>query len=138
VSQDLKERIERMLAGLGDTADAVADSLRAKGIKGNICDGECCPISNVLTAEFPEAAAGSWGSEDDWWVEVGHIRTPAGFVSTPPAVKEFIAVFDDGVVEYVEEDGGDLVWPYADLMYDVDRDGPGKPQGAAEAARAEQ
>jgi hypothetical protein len=135
VSGDLKERIEQMLARLGDTADAVADSLRAKGIKGDTTDGECCPIANALSAEFPEAANGVWGSENgDWWVESAYIRTPAGRVYTPGPVKEFIRVFDDGVVIYDDDFGDDTVWPYADLQYDIERDGA----GAGEAARAEE
>jgi hypothetical protein len=114
VSGDLKERIEAMLAGLGDTADAVADSLRAKGIKGNASDGESCPVANLITAEFPEASNGAWGVEDEWWVEAAYVRTPEGRVSTPPAVKEFIAAFDDGVPEW-DGEFWETDYPFADL-----------------------
>lgn len=124
MSGDLKERIEKMLAGLGDTADAVADSLRAKGIKGNSTDGECCPIANLVSAEFPEAAKGVWGAEDDWWVETHYVRTPDGLVPTPEPVCEFITTFDDGVVAFFEDAGTETVWPYADLEYDMDADEP--------------
>lgn len=135
MSGDLKERIEEMLAGLGDTADAVADSLRAKGIKGNSTDGECCPIANLLSAEFPEAANGNWGDKAGcWWVDLGGIRTPQGPIKPPGAVNEFISVFDDGVQAW-DGECWETEHPYADLEYDVDNDGSG---GAAEAARAEQ
>jgi hypothetical protein len=125
VSGDLKERIEALLAGLGDDADAVADSLRSKGIKGNGSDGECCPIANVIAAEFEEAAKGIWGVDDEWFVEIGYVRTPDGLVSTPVPVKEFITVFDDGVVLNDDPDGPHTEHPYADLQYDMDEDEPG-------------
>jgi hypothetical protein len=129
VSEDLKERIDKLLAGLGDTPDAVADSLRAKNIAGIPSDGECCPVANLIAAECPEAAAGQWGAEADWWVEIGYVRTPDGIVDLPPPVKEFINLFDEGEVIYVDEDGTETVWPYSDLEYDSSGDG--------EAARAE-
>ena len=125
VSGDLKERIEEMLAGLGPTPNAVADSLRARSITGIPSDGECCPVANFISAECPEAAKGQWGAEADWWVEIGYVRTPDGFVNLPTPVKTFIALFDEGEVIYADEDGKDTVWPYADLEYDSASDDGG-------------
>lgn len=113
MSGDLKERIEEMLAGLGGDADAVADSLRTKGIRGNRDDGCDCPIARVILAEFPESAAGEWADSDGgWFVTHGYIRTPDGEFDPPAPVAAFIELFDDG--DYHPGEGH--FWrPYEDL-----------------------
>lgn len=113
MSQDLKERIEQMLAGLGDTADAVADSLRSKEIQGTRDDGCTCPIARVICAEFPEANDGEWSdSTGDWFVTHGYIRTPEGDFDPPSSVAAFIELFDDGEFDHAE---GHFLRPYEDL-----------------------
>jgi hypothetical protein len=109
---DLKTRVEELLTSLGDSPEAVADSLRAKGIKGNRDDGCECPIANIITAEFPEARDGADWSDNTgaWFVTHGYIRTPAGEIDPGSAVAEFIQVFDDGV--FVD---GHVEHPYEDL-----------------------
>jgi len=52
----LKEIISSKLAELGNTADAVADSLRALGITGRVGDGANCPIANYIKTLLPELA----------------------------------------------------------------------------------
>lgn len=133
MSGDLKERIEVMLAGLGDTADAVADSLRAKGITGLRDNGCNCPIARLIQDEVPEAArpAAEWDDQTGmWFVGLAHIRTPAGDIDVSPPIAEFIEVFDNGRGGTAFEPGE---YPYADLDEDAeDEDEPGV------AARAEQ
>lgn len=113
MSGDLKERIEALLAGLGDTADAVADSLRAKGIKGNRDDGCECPVANLIYAEVEESHGGNWSdSAGGWFVSGAYIRTPDGDIDPPRAVTEFIEAFDNGSGDIWSE-GHE--WPYEDL-----------------------
>ncbi len=45
--------MDALLASLGGTADEVAASLRARGIKGIRGEPRCCPLANLLAAEFP-------------------------------------------------------------------------------------
>lgn len=92
----LKERVEVLLRSLGDTADEVADSLRARSIKGTRDDGCKCPIAKVIAAEIPESSGAEWDDEDGkWFVSQGYVRTPAGDLWPPAAVSEFIEIFDD-------------------------------------------
>jgi hypothetical protein len=120
VSGDLKERIDRMLLGLGDTADAVADSLRARNLSGLREDGCHCPIANLIRAEFEAAREGHgarWQpggdtDEGDWFVCSTTINTPDGNFIPPRAIAEFITAFDNGV---------DREGPYQDLE---EREGP--------------
>lgn len=91
VSGDLKERIEKMLAGLGDSADAVADSLLAKGNTGYIGDCHFCPVATFLSSEF-----GNDWKVGDYSVTDERTRFPGGEVANPEAVTEFIDRFDQG------------------------------------------
>lgn len=104
---DLKERIEKMLAGLGDTADAVAESLRARGLSGDRGDGCNCPVAMLVRVEFEEARESNgaeWCTNGaayqgmrKWFVCSTFIETPESTVCPlPEAVEEFIRMFDDG------------------------------------------
>lgn len=99
MSGDLKERIEQMLAGLGDTPEAVADRLRGDDITGSRGDGCWCPVANLIRSRFPEAADDdAWGDsvDDRWFVDIRGVQTPAGLVPAPAPVAGFIELFDDG------------------------------------------
>lgn len=83
--------IGRLLAELGDTADKVADTLRAKGIKGVRESYEHCPIAKLLQAEDREhvvVLGDSWEAlVDDCWLD-GDL---------PQSVRGFVERFDAGV-----------------------------------------
>lgn len=83
--------IAQLLAELGDTADDVADRLRALGIKGERGVGEHCPIANLLHSNGYEGAE----------VDTDTIYPEGSFgdveVDAPEPVEEFIRRFDDGV-----------------------------------------
>lgn len=115
MSGDLKERIEKLLRSLGDSADAVYGELKGRGITGSRSDGSCCPVANLIRTEIAEADGGEWDDEPGaWWVGTGFVRTPEGRVSTPGQVTEFVAVFDDGY-DNGEEPHTCVVFPYADI-----------------------
>lgn len=48
-----KKKVEALLISLGDTSCAVAESLRARGIKGKTQSPSCCPIAVLLLQEDP-------------------------------------------------------------------------------------
>jgi hypothetical protein len=115
VSGDLKERIEELLKSLGGDPDTVADTLRAKGIKGNRDDGCECPIAKLIAVEIPEATRpkAEWSDNTGaWFVSFGYVRTPDGEVDPPRAVSDFIDAFDNGIGVTPWEAGE---YPYADL-----------------------
>ncbi len=114
MSGDLKERIEKMLAGLGDTADAVAESLRDKGIRGLRCQGEFCPIATLIRSEFPETEADEWGwvlqahgyGPLDYYVDQGRLYMHGDVLLHPEPVRQFIEAFDEhGYPDMAEEEG---------------------------------
>lgn len=110
---DLKERIEKLLRSLGQTADDVADSLRARRITGYREDGCNCPIANLIKAEIPEAREGDWTEVDNpWLVTNDRVTTPAGPVDTTLAVAEFIGAFDHGYELALDPDD---IRPFSDL-----------------------
>lgn len=87
--------IGRLLAELGDTADKVADALRAKGIKGRKAKAASCPIANYVNAssDYEHATASDiLVTADDPDDEYHSLR-----VTTPQPVRQFIGNFDDGV-----------------------------------------
>lgn len=80
------------LAELPDTADGIADRMRALGIKGKRQDDYCCPIANFLMGKgFEEACVG------ESWIEVCDDDSGSEEADTPPAVSEFVSRFDAGV-----------------------------------------
>lgn len=93
---DPETTVTELLADLGGTADAVADRLRALGIKGTRHDGCSCPIANLLRSN------GCGTSE----LEVSNYHVyPTGSLipndqevpQLPPPVTQFIRRFDEGV-----------------------------------------
>jgi len=83
--------LAQVLAELPDTADGIADRMRALGIKGKRGRSCCCPLANYLVSEgFDQAIVG------ESWIEVLY---DSGSVEcdTPPVIAEFIDRFDAGV-----------------------------------------
>lgn len=80
------------LAGLPDTADGIADRMRALGIKGKQLKSGCCPIANWLKTEgFTHASVGQTACLG----RRGSATTED--VRSPRAVAEFVRRFDAGV-----------------------------------------
>lgn len=87
------DRIQLILDDLGSTPDAVANRLRALGIKGeqgSACD---CPIARLLL-QAEQVKAVEVDAGDIRVVEDGH---PSRWVRPPAAVDVFIHLFDEGV-----------------------------------------
>lgn len=91
---DLASTVLILLDSLGDTADKVADNLRARNIKG-VQKSECgCPIARLLLKDpgIAQVEVGAfyltiYPSGDDGIVEI----------EVPRAVSDFIWYFDRGV-----------------------------------------
>lgn len=94
MSADVITQVEQTLAALGERADDVADSLRAKAIKGVRMDDTDCPLARLLL-QVP-------GVEQ---VEVGSFSItlyPSGTdgtfkVGLPAPVSQFAWWFDQGL-----------------------------------------
>ena len=91
-----KQDVISYLESLGSTSDAVANSLRTMGIKGNRALCYSCPIATVLARQFPLYRFRVRPST------VGVMRyncDPLFSVSTPRPIMDFIVQFDHGVHE---------------------------------------
>jgi hypothetical protein len=53
--------LKQALAALGDTADEIAASLQAQGIKGAREDSACCPVARYLEKASPAGSRTSKG-----------------------------------------------------------------------------
>lgn len=106
MSGDLKERIERMLAGLGDSGFRVAEALEARGVTGFREDCNSCPVANLLKSEVPALVD---AAQEDFGVNDEYVRLPdGGRVDLPDAVAEFVHDFDNGrYLELVDPDDFD-------------------------------
>lgn len=100
---DITTKIATALAELGDTADAVANTLLARDIKGYCKNPVRCPISHVIlavpgveTCEVLDAHAIVWTAHREFEVTL------------PEPVATFVTWFDDGMfLALVYRKGGD-------------------------------
>lgn len=83
--------LEQALAELPDTADGIADKMRALGIKGTQEHGDSCPLANWLKSRgFAIPWFGSlWVTV---WDGIEHREC-----DTPDGASEFVRRFDAGV-----------------------------------------
>lgn len=92
--EQLRNRAYELLSGLGDTPDAVAESLRAAGVKGRRISAFADPAATFLQRELaPEAPTVRVAV----LLHLVHLYQVAGgphVVTTPPAVAGFITAFD--------------------------------------------
>lgn len=89
------ETILAKLAELGDTPDAIAESLRARGIKGDKRSATSCPLANYLRecgAEYPVVFDWAWVTQDDG--EQG--------VEVPAHAYQFARSFDADAYPFLE------------------------------------
>jgi hypothetical protein len=90
--QELATAVNSILAGLGDSSEKVAESLRGKGIRGERGKADQCPISKLLESEIGGAG---WASVSACAV----IVQGDSFVSNvqpPEPVAAFVSSFDWG------------------------------------------
>lgn len=95
----IAEQIRVLLYSLGATPDEVADSLRARGIRGVVEDPCWCPIAVLIRREIPGADdTDQWATDPDdggFFVCKDYIRVPDDADAVPPlAVYQFIELFD--------------------------------------------
>jgi hypothetical protein len=87
------------LRSLGDTPDAIADTLAQLGVRGKLDDPFACPLVVALTDHL------DLGIDE---VSVTHDRIEWGYrgayewIPTPPACAAFIARFDEGHYPYLK------------------------------------
>jgi hypothetical protein len=99
---DLTSRLDALLSGLGDTADKVADSLKAKAIQGV---RNTVRILNPIVRFLQDALHESGVGLD--MVTPGNLRAraPDGTISNtllPQPVLDFLARFDQGDYPHLE------------------------------------
>ncbi len=100
---DHEAAVARLLADLGDTADAVADRLRALGIKGKHRHSYECPVAKLLHANgYPDVEV-----DNGWTWPDGSTDNAIPEVANPAPVGEFIQRFDAGVYLDLVEVAGD-------------------------------
>lgn len=90
----LHDRVARLLADLGVTADEVAESLRAAGVKGRRMSAFCCPVAVWLyqrTDQPPQSIS----------VTATYVRLfpagadkPSDTISTPTGARDFVRALD--------------------------------------------
>jgi hypothetical protein len=98
--QELAGAVNNILAGLGDSSEQVAASLREKGIKGEPACAEQCPIARLLKSEIEDA---EWASVSACGLHVGAGDFTAG-MATPDHVADFVSDFDLGQFPDLEAD----------------------------------
>jgi len=90
---NITAQVETTLAELGDTPDAIADRLRALGIKGRQHSMRFCPIARLIEplngVEFVEV--------DGRYAFLSPDIDTTDWVWLPQPVREFVSWFDDGV-----------------------------------------
>lgn len=93
----LVQRITDLLAGLGDTPDAVAARLGEMGIRGVVKEPELCPIAMVVRTVdgadevgYLNVCNSAMTLDDTAW----EVPEP---IELPPAVKAFVRAFDGGL-----------------------------------------
>lgn len=91
-ARPLREQVNATIAALGDSADQIAATLDAKGIRGRrgrACD---CPVARYLLTSIPDlngvyVSSGSIGA---------YTKTVSVEMYTRPGLVAFIVAFDDG------------------------------------------
>lgn len=89
-SDTLRSELTAALKALGDTPDAVADTLRALGITGVRRSHRTCPVARYLSEVFgPDVSVGR---------DMSHVRVNGVIAetTTPQPVTQFISLFDNG------------------------------------------
>jgi hypothetical protein len=103
---DIRTQVNQALAVLGNEPDAVADALRAKGIKGAKGSDSDDPIARYLVAQLPGVALVEvYENRIEVTTETGQM---ADRIGTPDAIALFVRRFDRGVYLDLVDQGGDV------------------------------
>ena len=94
----VEERLKPALKELGTSAKKVAESLKAKKIKGYRSEGDSCPIAVLVKKTFKSA---EYITVDGESIDVC-VGGSDYFIKPPAAVRKFIERFDAG--DYPELD----------------------------------
>lgn len=97
----IKIRVTELLEALGSTREQVADTLRARGIRGETQSCGRCPIATYLmTCDLRPHAV----SVDSLEVALHLSNNPGDvvYVDTTDAVTEFVLAFDAGLYVYLD------------------------------------
>jgi hypothetical protein len=84
------------LNALGTTPIEVAQSLHLAGFKGNRRAAGRCPLANFLKDAFTPQGASVFSHATLYFGPWGILSEEVVAVVTPPAAREFIALFDNG------------------------------------------
>jgi hypothetical protein len=85
-----KRLVLYLLNQLGETPEEVAESLKAKGLKGKRKRAHCCPIYQYLTSHGLDVGV----SPNE--IVLYDITTKGCDITAPLPIKQFIYDFDDG------------------------------------------
>ncbi|MEV6633917.1 hypothetical protein AB0M54_24515 [Actinoplanes sp. NPDC051470] len=89
--------VAKLLADLGDTADAYADALRAKEIKGQRNKSRCCPIARYIAAAMPNLYNVTVIRKRLYFLVANSPISARVWVPMPVAAEQFTHRFDEGV-----------------------------------------
>lgn len=99
----IPERIAAALAALGESADAVAETLGREGCEGIRNKEDACPVFHYLSKQIPGVVAVD--KESAWFTPAPMLAdTP---VLLPEPVARFVERFDHGAFEHLAT-GDDL------------------------------
>ena len=87
------EHLSRILAGLGDPPDQVAEALRTTDCRGFRNGSLPSPVIRYAYRSFDSGSLGLVYSREAVLLRFGR---PTGRMQLPPAVAQFLALFDDG------------------------------------------
>lgn len=99
----IPERVAAALAALGDSSDAVAETLEREGCEGIRNKEDACPVYLYLSKQFPMTAV---DTEAAWFQPAEEDEQP---VPLPEPVALFIGRFDKGAFDSLAT-GDDLDW----------------------------
>jgi hypothetical protein len=105
------EGLKEALSALGETADEIAASLQAQGIKGERSDAQCCPVARYLDQRFPGWEPDVQGA----YVSISHYEhgnhPGIHHEVDVESIAAFVEAFDDeqypALDEHPREDEGD-------------------------------
>jgi hypothetical protein len=95
-----RTQVHKYLQSLGNSADAVAATLRSQGLKGRPVSASRCVITVAVQKKFPSLKMFSISQHSFTLGAKSRTRDenrrPGGHLETPEAVRQFISKFDTG------------------------------------------
>lgn len=91
-----RNALAKLVASLGRSAKAVAESLRRQGVRGLRDFGKHCPLANLLRRTWPDLLPFVDVGEISLERNCGCYHETVASIPTPPHVTRFIETFDKG------------------------------------------